>query len=91
MVCDKVTARQRLDLNLERGRTREELSNQSAETKNLTDKLDRVSALNKHGWRPITTRVKVLDPIGLKMSALNQIKMQNLGLQPSSHTADGII
>ncbi|KAL5063709.1 hypothetical protein RYX36_025446 [Vicia faba] len=38
---DKVTAGQRLDLNLERGRTREELSNQSAETNNLTNKLDR--------------------------------------------------
>jgi hypothetical protein len=78
MVCDKVTARQRLDLNLERGyakkkcavcqrlhnlfellflllrlmiycicrRTREELSNQSAETNNLTDKLDRVSVFD---------------------------------------------
>ncbi|KAI9109756.1 hypothetical protein K1719_019386 [Acacia pycnantha] len=38
---DKVTAGQRLDLNLERGRIREELSNQSAETSNLTNKLDR--------------------------------------------------
>ncbi|XP_048431514.1 protein FMP32, mitochondrial-like [Pyrus x bretschneideri] len=38
---DKVTAGQRLDLNLERGRIREELSNQSAETNNLTNKLDR--------------------------------------------------
>ncbi|KAL5184062.1 Protein FMP32, mitochondrial [Glycine soja] len=40
---DKVTAGQRLDLNLERGRIREELSNQNAETNNLTNKLDRVS------------------------------------------------
>ncbi|KAI4327690.1 hypothetical protein L6164_020120 [Bauhinia variegata] len=38
---DKVTAGQRLDLNLERGRIREELSNQNAETSNLTNKLDR--------------------------------------------------
>ncbi|KAF7809683.1 protein FMP32, mitochondrial-like [Senna tora] len=40
---DKVTAGQRLDLNLEKGRIREELSNQNAETTNLTNKLDRVS------------------------------------------------
>ncbi|KAD7117516.1 hypothetical protein E3N88_04784 [Mikania micrantha] len=38
---DKVTAGQRLDLNLERGRIRDELANQSAETANLTNKLDR--------------------------------------------------
>ncbi|XLR22441.1 hypothetical protein S83_050341 [Arachis hypogaea] len=38
---DKVTAGQRLDLNLERGRIREELSNQNAETNNLANKLDR--------------------------------------------------
>ncbi|PON99891.1 Coiled-coil domain-containing protein 90-like [Trema orientale] len=38
---DKVTAGQRLDLNLERGRIRDELSNQNAETTNLTNKLDR--------------------------------------------------
>ncbi|XWS29234.1 hypothetical protein CRYUN_Cryun24cG0010700 [Craigia yunnanensis] len=38
---DKVTAGQRLDLNLERGRIREELSNQNAGTSNLTNKLDR--------------------------------------------------
>ncbi|KAH9291571.1 hypothetical protein KI387_043244, partial [Taxus chinensis] len=38
---DKVTAGQRLDLNLERGRVRDELANQSAETSNLTNKLDR--------------------------------------------------
>ncbi|XP_020218918.1 protein FMP32, mitochondrial isoform X3 [Cajanus cajan] len=38
---DKVTAGQRLDLNLERGRIRDELANQSAETSNLTNKLDR--------------------------------------------------
>ncbi|KAG8655884.1 coiled-coil domain-containing protein 90B, mitochondrial isoform X2 [Manihot esculenta] len=38
---DKVTAGQRLDLNLERGRIRDELANQSAETTNLTNKLDR--------------------------------------------------
>ncbi|XP_047177301.1 protein FMP32, mitochondrial-like isoform X2 [Vigna umbellata] len=38
---DKVTAGQRLDLNLERGRIREELANQNAETNNLTNKLDR--------------------------------------------------
>eukprot|EP01018_Ginkgo_biloba_P009071 Gb_03060 [translate_table: standard] len=38
---DKVTAGQRLDLNLERGRIREELTNQGAETSNLTNKLDR--------------------------------------------------
>ncbi|XP_054808617.1 protein FMP32, mitochondrial-like isoform X1 [Prosopis cineraria] len=39
---DKVTAGQRLDLNLERGRIRDELNNQSAETTNLTNKLDKV-------------------------------------------------
>ncbi|XP_076935123.1 protein FMP32, mitochondrial-like [Bidens hawaiensis] len=38
---DKVTAGQRLDLNLERGRIRDELANQSQETSNLTNKLDR--------------------------------------------------
>ncbi|KAK9942737.1 hypothetical protein M0R45_008386 [Rubus argutus] len=38
---DKVTAGSRLDLNLERGRTRDELANQNAETTNLTSKLDR--------------------------------------------------
>ncbi|XP_074313263.1 protein FMP32, mitochondrial-like [Silene latifolia] len=38
---DKVTAGQRLDLNLEKGRIREELNNQKTETSNLTNKLDR--------------------------------------------------
>ncbi|PWA68255.1 coiled-coil domain-containing protein 90-like protein [Artemisia annua] len=38
---DKVTAGQRLDLNLERGRIRDELANQNQETANLTNKLDR--------------------------------------------------
>ncbi|XP_042019883.1 protein FMP32, mitochondrial-like [Salvia splendens] len=38
---DKVTAGQRLDLNLERGRIRDELNNQNQETTNLTTKLDR--------------------------------------------------
>ncbi|KAI4331400.1 hypothetical protein MLD38_029590 [Melastoma candidum] len=38
---DKVTAGQRLDLNLERGRIRDELAKQSSETTNLTNKLDR--------------------------------------------------
>ncbi|MCO5612898.1 hypothetical protein L7F22_067170 [Adiantum nelumboides] len=38
---DKVTAGQRLDLNLERGRIKEELASQSAETSNLTNKLDK--------------------------------------------------
>ncbi|KAJ4714267.1 Protein FMP32 mitochondrial-like [Melia azedarach] len=38
---DKVTAGQRLDLNLEKGRIRDELTNQNAETSNLTNKLDR--------------------------------------------------
>ncbi|KAL9840921.1 putative Coiled-coil domain-containing protein [Arabidopsis thaliana] len=38
---DKVTAGQRLDLNLERGRIRDELANQNTETTNLTNKLDR--------------------------------------------------
>lgn len=38
---DKVTAGQRLDLNLERGRIRDELADQNAETSNLTNKLDR--------------------------------------------------
>ncbi|KAG7565248.1 Coiled-coil domain-containing protein 90-like [Arabidopsis suecica] len=38
---DKVTAGQRLDLNLEKGRIRDELQNQNAETSNLTNKLDR--------------------------------------------------
>uniref|UniRef100_A0A6M2F131 DUF1640 domain-containing protein n=1 Tax=Populus davidiana TaxID=266767 RepID=A0A6M2F131_9ROSI len=37
---DKLSAGQRLDLNLERGRIREELANQNAETTNLTNKLD---------------------------------------------------
>lgn len=38
---DKVSAGQRLDLNLERGRIKEELANQSVETSNLTNKLDK--------------------------------------------------
>eukprot|EP00850_Spirogloea_muscicola_P018017 SM000160S02558 [mRNA] locus=s160:247189:249484:- [translate_table: standard] len=38
---DKVTAGQRLDLNLEKGRIREELATQSQETAELTNKLDR--------------------------------------------------
>ncbi|CAH8320307.1 unnamed protein product [Eruca vesicaria subsp. sativa] len=38
---DKVTAGQRLDLNLEKGRIRDELTDQNAETSNLTNKLDR--------------------------------------------------
>lgn len=38
---DKVSAGQRLDLNLERGRMREELANQNAETSNLTNKLNK--------------------------------------------------
>ncbi|KAG0453881.1 hypothetical protein HPP92_025185 [Vanilla planifolia] len=38
---DKVTAGQRLDLNLERGRLRDELAKQGAETAELTNKLDR--------------------------------------------------
>lgn len=38
---DKVTAGQRLDLNLEKGRIRDELANQGQETSNLTNKLDR--------------------------------------------------
>ncbi|KAK1410459.1 hypothetical protein QVD17_36996 [Tagetes erecta] len=38
---DKVNAGQRLDLNLERGRIRDELANQNQETTNLTNKLDR--------------------------------------------------
>ncbi|XP_027357014.1 protein FMP32, mitochondrial-like [Abrus precatorius] len=38
---DKVTAGQRLDLNLERGRIRDELAKQNAETTNLLNKLDR--------------------------------------------------
>ncbi|KAJ4851092.1 hypothetical protein Tsubulata_016168 [Turnera subulata] len=37
---DKVTAGQRLDLNLERGKIRDELANQNAETSSLTNKLD---------------------------------------------------
>ncbi|KAF9684415.1 hypothetical protein SADUNF_Sadunf04G0115900 [Salix dunnii] len=46
---DKVTAGQRLDLNLERGRIRDELANQNAETNNLTNKLDReIHALRAH-------------------------------------------
>ncbi|KAL2468453.1 hypothetical protein Fot_50029 [Forsythia ovata] len=46
---DKVTAGQRLDLNLERGRIRDELSNQSAETTHLTNKLDgEIHALRAH-------------------------------------------
>ncbi|EYU24082.1 hypothetical protein ABFS82_12G003100 [Erythranthe guttata] len=38
---DKVTAGQRLDLNLEKGRIRDELNNQNQETTHLTNKLDR--------------------------------------------------
>ncbi|KAJ4964440.1 hypothetical protein NE237_024379 [Protea cynaroides] len=38
---DKVTAGQRLSLNLERGHIRDELANQNSETTNLTNKLDR--------------------------------------------------
>lgn len=38
---DKVTAGQRLDLNLERGRIHEESADQNAETSSLTNKLDR--------------------------------------------------
>lgn len=38
---DKVNAGQRLDLNLERGRIRDELANQNTETTNLNNKLDR--------------------------------------------------
>ncbi|CAN4078793.1 unnamed protein product [Withania somnifera] len=38
---DKVSAGQRLDLNLERGRIRDELANQNQETANLTNTLDR--------------------------------------------------
>ncbi|XP_010557698.1 PREDICTED: protein FMP32, mitochondrial [Tarenaya hassleriana] len=38
---DKVTAGQRLDLNLEKGRIRDELAKQNSETSNLTNKLDR--------------------------------------------------
>ncbi|KAL9241441.1 hypothetical protein vseg_015555 [Gypsophila vaccaria] len=39
--ADKVTAGQKLDLNLERGRIRDELHNQSTETSKLTNKLDK--------------------------------------------------
>ncbi|KAL7605242.1 hypothetical protein Lser_V15G19607 [Lactuca serriola] len=46
---DKVTAGQRLDLNLERGRIRDELSNQNQETSNLTNKLDNeIHSLRAH-------------------------------------------
>ncbi|GAB2218128.1 hypothetical protein Droror1_Dr00001346 [Drosera rotundifolia] len=38
---DKVTAGLHLDLNVERGRTHDELTNQKAETADLTNKLDR--------------------------------------------------
>ncbi|KAI0514275.1 hypothetical protein KFK09_010310 [Dendrobium nobile] len=38
---DKATSGQRLDLNLERGRLRDELAKQTAETSDLTNKLDR--------------------------------------------------
>ncbi|KAH7430851.1 hypothetical protein KP509_08G017200 [Ceratopteris richardii] len=38
---DKVTAAQRLDINLERGRTRDDLAKQGVETSELTNKLDR--------------------------------------------------
>lgn len=38
---DKVSAGQRLDLNLERGRMREELAKQNTETSNLTNKLNK--------------------------------------------------
>ncbi|XP_057845577.1 protein FMP32, mitochondrial isoform X2 [Cryptomeria japonica] len=39
---DKVTAGQRLDLNLEKGHIREELSKQNSETADLTNKLNRL-------------------------------------------------
>lgn len=46
---DKVTAGQRLDLNLEKGRIRDELATQNQETSNLTNKLDReIHALRAH-------------------------------------------
>ncbi|KAK9038876.1 hypothetical protein V6N11_023719 [Hibiscus sabdariffa] len=46
---DKVTAEHRLDLNLERGRIRDELKNQSAVTSNLTNTLDReIHTLKAH-------------------------------------------
>ncbi|KAL6346519.1 hypothetical protein AAG906_000137 [Vitis piasezkii] len=46
---DKITAGHRLDLNLERGRIRDELAEQGAETTNLTNKLDReIHALRAH-------------------------------------------
>ncbi|GMI68921.1 hypothetical protein like AT2G16460 [Hibiscus trionum] len=46
---DKVTAEHRLDLNLERGRMRDELTNQSAVTSNLTSTLDReIHTLKAH-------------------------------------------
>ncbi|XP_039020480.1 coiled-coil domain-containing protein 90B, mitochondrial-like [Hibiscus syriacus] len=46
---DKVTAEHRLDLNLERGRIRDELTNQSAVTSNLTNTLDReIHTLKAH-------------------------------------------
>ncbi|RVW93263.1 Protein FMP32, mitochondrial [Vitis vinifera] len=46
---DTITAGHRLDLNLERGRIRDELAQQSAETTNLTNKLDReIHALRAH-------------------------------------------
>ncbi|VFQ75484.1 unnamed protein product [Cuscuta campestris] len=38
---DKATASHRLDLNLEKGRIRDELSNQNQETSSLTNKIDR--------------------------------------------------
>ncbi|KAG6645636.1 hypothetical protein CIPAW_08G135800 [Carya illinoinensis] len=46
---DKVTVGQRLDLNLERGRIRDELVNHNVETTNLTNKLDQeIHALRAH-------------------------------------------
>ncbi|KAH7437248.1 hypothetical protein KP509_05G062000 [Ceratopteris richardii] len=45
---DKVVAGQRLDLNLQRGRIKEELSKQSAATADLTSKLEKKSMTLKH-------------------------------------------
>nr|XP_018622008.1 coiled-coil domain-containing protein 90B, mitochondrial-like isoform X2 [Nicotiana tomentosiformis] len=46
---DKLTAGQRLDLNLERGSIRDELAKQNAETTNLTNKLDRNRLSQSYG------------------------------------------
>ncbi|KAH7833922.1 hypothetical protein Vadar_011069 [Vaccinium darrowii] len=72
---DKVTAGQRLDLNLERGRIRDELTNQNTETTNLTNKLDR----EIHALRAQLEAAKY-DVIKLCIGTLVSVSMLGLGI-----------